>query len=97
MDFVRETESGVFLDIRVSPRSSRSGVTEVSEGRLKVRLNSPPVDGAANKEIVRLFSKLTGKAKSLVNIDSGEKSRNKTLHISDITKAELLACLSISE
>lgn len=75
--------------IKVVPRASRSEIVGFADGALKVRLTSPPVDGAANDELVRLIAKRAGVARSNVEIVSGLTSRNKALRIHGIT-AELL-------
>ncbi|MBK9214923.1 MAG: DUF167 domain-containing protein [Chloracidobacterium sp.] len=77
------------IAVKVVPRTSRSEVVGWADGILKVRLTSPPVDGAANDELVRLIAKRVGVARSNVEITRGLTSRNKTLRIHGIT-AELL-------
>lgn len=48
-DWFRWEGERLILSLRVQPRSSKAGLEDVREGRLRVRLNAPPVDGAANK------------------------------------------------
>jgi len=60
---------------------------------LKVRLTSPPVEGAANKLCAEFFAKLFGVAKSKVVIIAGEKSRHKTIRVAGIDKEAVLALL----
>lgn len=76
-----EVLDGIIFKIRVQPRSSRNAITGTYEGCLKVCLNSPPVDGEANKACIQLFSTLFGISKSKVTIIAGEKNRNKTLKV----------------
>jgi uncharacterized protein len=83
-----ETDIAV-LNVRVVPRASRSEIVGFQDETLKVRLTSPPVDGAANEELVRLIAKRTGVARSNVELIAGLTSRNKTLRVHGIT-AELL-------
>ncbi|NNE65197.1 MAG: YggU family protein [Pyrinomonadaceae bacterium] len=80
--------SGVKLLVKVIPRSSRSLISGLHDGRLRVKLNAPPVDGAANKELVKLVSKTLDVRKSSISISSGKSSRRKTLEIMDITLEE---------
>lgn len=80
--------------IKVVPRASRSEVVGWADGILKVRLTSPPVDGAANSELVRLIAKRVGVARSNVEITGGLTSRNKTLRIHGITAEALKAKLA---
>jgi len=61
----------------------------VVDGVLKVRLNSPPVDGAANAELVKLLAKELGVARSALTIVSGETSRTKRLRIDGVNADRL--------
>jgi uncharacterized protein len=82
---VEEKGGGVVFNVRVIPRSSRSEVIGEVEGNLKVRLSSPPVDGAANAELIKLIAKTLGVSKSAVEIVSGETSRTKRIRIDGVT------------
>lgn len=76
------------ISIRVVPRASRSEIVGMIEGTLKVRIAAPPVDGAANSEIIKLFSKTFGIAKSDIAIISGETSRNKRIKFANLSQSK---------
>lgn len=76
------------ISIRVIPRASRSEIVGMVEGTLKVRIAAPPVDGAANSEIIKLFSKTFGIAKSDIAIISGETSRNKRIKFTNLSQSK---------
>ncbi|MCL2031736.1 MAG: DUF167 domain-containing protein [Methanomassiliicoccaceae archaeon] len=79
-EVVRIRDSGIEVDVLVSPRSSRSG-TEGIDGwrkRLIVKVRSPPLDGKANKEVEEVFLKATGSPSAVI---SGHTSRQKTVFI----------------
>ncbi len=82
------------IAVKVVPRASRSEIVGFTDDVLKIRLTSPPVDGAANEELIKLIAKRTGSAKSNIEITSGLTSRNKTLRIHGITTELLKAKLS---
>jgi uncharacterized protein (TIGR00251 family) len=65
----------------VIPRSSRSHIGTVANGRLQVHLHAPPAQGSANKELIQLIAKAFGVPKSAVTIARGSRTRNKTLRI----------------
>ena len=44
------------LDVQVVPRASRSRIVGPHDGRLKIQLAAPPVDGAANEALVGLLA-----------------------------------------
>jgi uncharacterized protein (TIGR00251 family) len=80
--------------VRVVPRSSRSEIVGEHDGALRVRLASPPVDGAANDELVKLLAKEFGVAKSAVEITSGHTSKTKRIRVSGAARDKIEAVLS---
>jgi len=80
-----EKSGALFFTVRVVPRASRSEIAGALDGALKVRLASPPVDGAANAELIRLLAKTFGVAKSDVEIASGRTSKTKQVRISNLS------------
>ena len=48
---VRDTQQGTVFEVRVQPRAKRTTILGVLDGRLKIALASPPVDGRANEEL----------------------------------------------
>jgi len=83
-----ESDNAIIFDIRVIPRSSRSEIVGEHDGALKVKLASPPVDGAANAELIKLFAKKFGVSKSDIEIVSGETSKNKRIKIINLSKSK---------
>lgn len=73
--------SSLIFSVRVIPRSSKTEIVGEHDGALKVKLRSPPVEGAANAEIVKMMAKSFGVARSAVSIISGETSRNKRVRV----------------
>ena len=86
---IREEDGGIIFAVRVLPRSSRTEIAGEHEGALKVRLAAPPVDGAANAELIKLLAKKLGVAKSAIAIVSGETSKTKRLRIGGVTAVRL--------
>ncbi|KAA0258968.1 YggU family protein [Deferribacter autotrophicus] len=82
---------GIRITLYIQPGAKKSEYTDLFNGMPKLKIASPPVDGAANKELIKFLSKKLGISKSKVKIISGEKSRIKTLEIdSDITEDEFI-------
>ncbi|WP_054839807.1 DUF167 family protein [Thermococcus sp. JCM 11816] len=79
MKFIKETKEGVLIMIYVQPKAKKNAIEGVDgwRGRLKVRIAAPPVEGKANKEVVKFFSKLLGAEVNIVR--GGETSREKDL------------------
>ena len=65
----------------VVPRASRTEIIGEHAGALRVRISAPPVDGAANAELIKLLAKLFSVARSDVEIESGERSKSKVVSI----------------
>lgn len=88
---VKEFSGWIEFAVIVVPRASRSEVVGAIGGALKVRVSAPPVDGAANKEVVKVLAKSLGVSRSTVSIISGSSSRTKRIRIDGVTVLELLA------
>lgn len=86
-------ENRAVFNISVSPKSSRSEITVDSMGKIKVYLNSPPVDGKANAECINLFSKKLKIAKSNIVIEKGDHGKNKRISVSGMTLEEVINLL----
>src|SRR5688572_9699774 len=77
--------SSDLLTIRVIPRSSRSGVDGIRDGAIVVRLNAPPVDGAANEALIDVLASSLHVPRRSVSIVSGERARLKRVRVDGIT------------
>ena len=78
----------IILSVQVVPRASKSQIVGIHEAALKVRIASPPVEGAANAELVKVLAKHFGRPKSAVEIVAGETSKRKKVRIAGISAAE---------
>ena len=90
---VTEKDGAVFFFVKVVPRSSKSEIAGELGGALKIKLKSPPIDGAANAELVKLLSKSFGASKSDVEIIGGQTSKSKHVKISNLTRENFLKVL----
>ena len=91
---ISASPDGTIVNIRVIPRSRKSELAGTRNNAILVRLNAPPVDGAANTELIRLLAELLGVAQRSVEIVSGARSRGKRVRISGRTAAEVERLLS---
>ncbi len=80
-----EGAGAVRFTVYVQPWASRSEVAGVHRDAVKIRLAAPPVDGAANRELVTFLAKKLGVPKSAIRIVSGERGRRQILEVSGIT------------
>jgi uncharacterized protein (TIGR00251 family) len=80
-----EKDGAVIFNVRVVPRASKSEIVGEHDGALKVRIAAPPVDGAANEELVKVLAKHFGVAKSKVEIVSGHSSKLKQVKVTGLS------------
>lgn len=86
---VTRTPEGIMFTVHVQPRASRCEICGPKEGELRLRLTSPPVEDAANKQCIELIAKTLGIAKSRVSIKAGAKSRHKVVRVEGVEEASL--------
>ena len=75
------------LLVHVQPRAPRTGVVGAHGDAVKIRLAAPPVDGAANEELVRFLAERLGVRRSAVTIVKGMTARRKTVRVAGMTAA----------
>ncbi len=74
-------EKSLEILLRIQPRSSRDEIAGIHDGRLKIKVAAPPVDGKANERLISFIAKTFGVAKSGVEIVRGKNSKLKTLRV----------------
>lgn len=92
MDF-REIGTGVRFAVYVQPRASRTEIVGPHGDALKIRVAAPPVDGAANEELVRFLSRCLSVSASAVRVSSGAAGRRKVVEVDGVTVAQARAAL----
>lgn len=76
--FLREKKGLLLLDIYVKPNSAEQGLY-FEENTLFVRVESAPIEGQANKEILKLLGKSFGIPSSSLNIVKGDCGKEKVV------------------
>jgi uncharacterized protein len=69
------------LQVKVKPNARVSALTQLPEGNWLAQLQSPPVDGRANRELIALISAHFHCSKAAVSIKSGAAGRMKLVRI----------------
>ena len=72
------------IAVKVIPGAKLEKIEQLSEGNYKVWLRSKPVEGEANKTLIRILSVYFDVPKSSIKIRIGEKGRDKVVEIADI-------------
>jgi uncharacterized protein (TIGR00251 family) len=76
-----ERDGWIIFSVRVVPRSSRTVIAGVHDGQLKVRVAAPPVDGAANEELIRGLAKALELPARAIEVLRGQTGRSKQLRV----------------
>jgi len=94
---IQSTPDGIILGIRVIPRAGKSGLAGTRGEALLVRLHAPPVEGAANQELIEVIATALAVPKRAVSIVSGERSRQKRVRVTGIDAATASSRLASPE
>ena len=82
-------EDAKALAVWLQPRASRDAVVGERQGMVAIRLQAPPVDGAANAALLRFLARVLGCPTTSVKLLRGERSRCKWVAVEGIPAAEL--------
>jgi hypothetical protein len=93
VSFARDEAGGVVLEVLVQPRASRTRVAGEHDGRLKIQLAAPPVDGEANAALVEFLADALSVRKQDVSIVRGETGRRKSVRVASVSAASAAAAL----
>ena len=78
---LRRDGNDLLLEVRVQPRASRTEFGGMVGGRLRVRLNAPPVDGRANAALVEFVAEACDLPRARVTLEKGTTVRDKRLRL----------------
>lgn len=81
------------LEVHAKPRAKQSAITEVNGKVVGVRLAAPPVDGAANDELVSFLAQVLGVPRRAVSLVRGASSRRKVIAVDGVDEDEAMARL----
>jgi uncharacterized protein (TIGR00251 family) len=93
MAWVRDEAGGAVLEVLVQPRASRTRAVGEHDGRLKVQLAAPPVEGEANRALIEFLAEALGVRKADVVLQRGEAGRRKTVRVAGVSAAQVRAAL----
>ncbi len=83
------------LAIHVQPRAKRTEVVGWYGDAVKIRLASPPIDGAANAELLRHLADTLRIPASHIHLRSGRASHRKLIEIDSLEIANVLELLGV--
>ena len=71
----------LIVELFVQPKASQDQIVGLHDGRIRIRIAAPPVDGKANQCLIRFLAKQFGVPKSRIILEKGENSRKKRCRI----------------
>ena len=88
-------DAGVVLTVHVIPRASKSALAGTRDGALLVRLQAPPVEGAANEALIALLADVLGLPKRQIAIVAGPHHRRKRVQVQGLSAADAATRLTV--
>jgi len=82
------------LKLVVRPKAGKTRIVGLHDGRVKLAVASPPVDGKANLEVISFLCGFFDLKKQEVVIVAGEKSRKKTCLLGDLDEVAIRSRLA---
>lgn len=76
------------------PGAKQTQVAGIHDGKPKIQLKAPPVDGEANKALIAFLSKLCGVPKSAISIEMGTSGRIKRVAVEGVSDEALRSVLN---
>ena len=94
--YIHAAPDGVILSVHVQPRARRTALAGLhGEAAVRVKVTQPPVDGKANRALVRFIADLLHVSTAQVSILSGGTSRKKLLKITGTTMEQTIEYLNL--
>ena len=90
MSYLSTSKDGtVSIRLHVQPKASKSRIVGLHDGCLKIAVAAPPVEGKANKEVVKFLADIFGVPARDVNVKSGAQSRRKLVVVKALDVCEI--------
>ncbi|MBS1151324.1 MAG: hypothetical protein H6Q89_3022 [Myxococcaceae bacterium] len=92
--WLKPVPGGVELLVLVQPRASRTKVVGEHDGRVKIALAAPPVDGEANAALIEFLADLLDVKKAQVILLDGQTGRRKRVQVAGVDAAAVELVMS---
>lgn len=93
---IEKTDSGVVFVAKIVPGSSRTAVSGVLDGKLKVKVAAAAEKGKANQCLVRFLAEELGVKEKAIRLISGTTKPIKRVEVQGISAEEVLEKLRVS-
>lgn len=96
MQGIEERDGGcLLLLLYATPRASKTRVVGLHDGRLKIQVAAPPVDGAANDAIVAYLASALGVGRGAVALVAGQTGKRKVARVEGVSAAQVSRALGL--
>ena len=92
---VQDTKDGAILTVHAQPKASSTECVGIHGDAIKIRVAAPPVDGAANDELIRFLARQLSIPYTSVRIHSGAGGRHKRIFIKGVNAQLVMARLHL--
>lgn len=79
-----QSDDTVVLHLYVQPKAAKSRLVGLHDGCLKIAVAAPPVEGKANKHVLRFLADVLGVASRNLYLKSGAQSRKKQVVVKSL-------------
>jgi uncharacterized protein (TIGR00251 family) len=93
--FLKPTPEGLVLFIRVQPGARKTTWSGQHGQEMKLSVQAPPLDGAANQSCLRFLAQWFGLKRAQVILLKGEKSRSKVFLMKGLTLGKFLSLIPV--
>ena len=94
---ISDGPDGAVIDVKVIPRAGRTELVGTRHEALLIRLAAPPVEGAANEELLAFLARLLDLPKRNIILVAGERSRHKKIKVIGTTAARVREKIAVDE
>lgn len=92
---IRREEGWISILVQVIPRASRNAIQGEAGGLLRIAIKAPPVDQAANEELIRFLADRLGIRRRQITILAGHQQRRKRIALEGVGEEVVRSALSI--
>ena len=93
---VQATKDGAILTVHIQPKASITECVGIHGDAIKIRVAAPPVDGAANDELIRFLARQLSIPPTSVQIHSGAGGRHKRVLVKGVSAELVMTRLNLS-
>ncbi len=90
---VQDTKDGAILTVHIQPKASTTECVGIHGNAIKIRVAAPPVDGAANEELIQFLARTLALPLAAVCIESGTSGRRKLVRLRGVMAERVIARL----